>query len=186
MNKTIAAFLLLSCGTTHALDLTPKEGFKELEGIKIPVLLFTDKGQTVSWIPPWPVTGEGNRITLRPTNAVHSAMFIEVRKRASSAVPAPGATQTDLITWALPFLPQDLEKLVFSSMIPCPYQLHSKPSQEYIFNYVSQARAMTSSLSYVDLNDEERVFVHITSLAEAFKSFRSQAIPSMFRWEWQD
>ncbi|MDB6173682.1 MAG: hypothetical protein JWL59_2993 [Chthoniobacteraceae bacterium] len=186
MKLHIAAWLLASAGIAPGLDLTPETSFKELEGTKILTTFFKDGARTVIWDQPWPVSGGGTKIALYPPDVSGSAMFIEIRKPQADAIPQPGATQTELEKWAVQFLPQDITKLVCVRSVPCPYQLHTKPSQEFIFDYVSQVRCMSSSISYVDLNENERVIVHITAPTEAFKPIRATALKSMFRWKWSN
>lgn len=168
----------------YALDLTPSEASRDLEGEKVPVTLFKDGPYTVTWQAPWAITGGGKRISLLPPTP-QSSVSLEVRSMKESEIPPDSAPAPEILEkWAAPFLRQDATEIVPIKTIRGSYQLNSQPSKEYIFSYLSQSRRFTTSASFVDLNDKERVFVVITAPSSVFEPIHAEAVSSLFRMEW--
>src|SRR4051794_7066052 len=71
--------------TVAALDLNPQEGFKELEGVKIPIVEFSDGAHKVRWRPPvdWRMSYEEGRLLLLAKAFTHASLELRVVPRAA-------------------------------------------------------------------------------------------------------
>ena len=185
LGPLVAIFLAADAG--FALDLTPIPAFRELEGVKIPVTTFKDGSRIVTWQQPWPISGGGARVSLFPPDPPQAVMTLEIRPRKEGDIPPDIAPPPEVLQkWVKPFIPNDATELVPTVTIRGSYLLDSKPSKEYTFTYLSQARRFGTSVSFVDLSDKERIFVVVTAPALSFAAVHATAISSLFQMEWSD
>jgi hypothetical protein len=181
------ALICSACLTLRAalaLDLTPLSAFKELEGMKIPVVQFTEARGKVNYQPPgnWRPIGRGKSIMLVPPDGDQSLVkFIAIDKKPPAA-PDANAVPDDLKTWAMQFIPQGSKDIAFVQEIPSPYSLEGQPSREFIFTYVLNGSMETISVSVSDLNDTERLVVIVATRTKDFETIRHQTISSLFSW----
>lgn len=177
--------VLLNPALCLALDLTPTPSFTELEGVQIPQTTFRDGSRKVLWSAPWPISGGGAKITLYPPEPPQAFMKLEVRLLKAEDVPpglppAPEALQS----WILPYIPADSTEVVPVAAARGGYQLQGAPSVEFTFTYLSQSRRFSTAVSYVDLNEKERLYVIVTAPLSSFAKIHQTAISSMFRMSW--
>ena len=177
---------LLALATTfapvpgQALDLTPTPTFRDLEGLKIPVVLFTDAGKKISFQPPvkWTVSGSGGSVSLYHAELPDAVMQIRVRARKPLA---PGTTE-DMEKWCLAQLPPDATEPTREGEAANVFTLGTLPSSEFTFAYAAQGRRFTTSVAFVDWNERERVAVIVTARTADFAPFHAAAMRSMFSW----
>ena len=177
---SLAALTFLT-QTAWALDLTPIPEFRELEGMKIPIIAFSDGAKKINYQPPalWRSTGTATTLSLYPPQLPGAVVELRVRPRK------PGVLENSE-EWSRTLLPQDAKDPVCAGKIESPFTLGTLPSQEYTFSYAAQGRRFVSSIAVVDLNERERLGVVITALSKDFKVTREEAIRSMFSWNWRD
>ena len=169
--------------SAHALELTPREGFRELEGFRIPVLKFADDGSEVTWQPPsnWRVSGGGERVTVYPPERAQAAMALQTFPRK----PAPAESLEDLAEWARRLLPQDATDVSAADVRENPFTLEHLASTEFIFRYASQGSRFTTAIAIVDLSVDQRLAVIVSARAEDFGAVHEDALASMFSWQWK-
>ena len=170
-----------------ALDLTPLEGFKELEGMKIPVVLFTESRGKVQYKPPgnWKLIGKGNAISLIPPNVDQVLVkFIAFNKKKSGTAAPPAAPETseELKAWAVQFIPVGAKEVAFDKEVPSPFTLEGRESSEFIFNYVLSGSPETVSVAITDLNEAERFVAIVSARKKDFDALHQQTIASLFSW----
>lgn len=173
-------------GTARALDLTPIPGFKELEGIKIPVVLFSDGAKKIQYMPigDWHLSGGGKTLNLTPPDVDQASMrFMLIEKKAPEAQVAASAAPEDLQAWAKQFIPPGAKHVTFVTKVPSPFTLEGHGSNEFIFTYALYGSGETISISIVDLSDTERMVVIISARTKDFEPIHKACIASMFSWE---
>ena len=163
-----------------ALDLTPLHTFRDLEGVKIPIVLFTDAGTKIAVQPPakWTVSGAENSLSLYPAERADAVVQIRVRARKPLA---PGTTE-DMEKWCLAQLPPDATEPTREGEAANVFTLGTLPSSEFTFSYAAQGRRFTTSVAFVDWNERERVAVIVTARATDFAPVHEAAMRSMFSW----
>ena len=128
--KVSILLLLTVAGFTaaNALDLTPINGFRELEGVRIPVISFDDGQRRVNWQPPegWQLSGGGDQLHLYPEKIPLAAMLIKLLPHDAAQAPANSAVD-DLLKWAMNFVPGDATNLSFDHETSSPFLLDGKP-----------------------------------------------------------
>ena len=180
----LSTCLALACVLTpfsgKALDLTPTPAFRDLEGVQIPIVLFTDAGKKIAFQPPakWTVSGDSGSVSLYPAERPDAVMQIRVRVRKPVA---EGVTE-DLAKWCLSQLPQDAAEPALEGEAANLFTLGTLPSREFTFSYAAQGRRFTSSVTIVDWNERERVAVVVTARTPDFAATHTAAIGSMFSW----
>ena len=164
----------------NALDLTPTPAFRDLEGIKIPIVLFTDAGKKISFQPPakWNVSSGDNSVSLYPTERADAVMQIRVRARKPLA---EGVTE-DLAKWCLSQLPPDAAEPALDGEAANIFTLGTLPSREFTFSYAAQGRRFTTSVAIVDWNERERLAVLVTTRTPDFATTHEAAMRAMFSW----
>ncbi len=163
-----------------ALDLTPAHTFRDLEGIKIPIVLFTDEGKKIAFQPPqkWTVSGGGNSVSFYPAGLQATVMQLRVRTRQP---PRDGETE-DLEKWCRSQLPPDAAEPALEGDAANVFTLGTRPSREFTFTYAAQGRRFTTSVAIVDWNARERVAVVVTAPSPDFAATHGTAMRSMFSW----
>ncbi len=167
----------------QALDLTPLHTFRDLEGVKIPIVLFTDAGKKIAFQPPakWTVSGGDSSVSLYPAERPDAVMQIRVRARKPLA---PGTTE-DMEKWCLAQLPPDATEPTREGEAANVFTLGTLPSSEFTFSYAAQGRRFTTSVAIVDWNERERVAVIVTARTVDFAPVHEAAMRSMFSWSLQ-
>jgi|GEM_PF-2645889 len=176
--------LLLLPATALALDLNPQESFKELEGIKIPLVQFSDGAHKVKWRPPvdWRMSYENGRLLLLSKNHTHASLELRVVPRT------PGDTgwfeQPDSVVRVIgTLLPKTATKTTATGGNAGPFTINGIAAREFLFDFQEPAHASRGSMSVVDLNDRERLIVFITAQQKDFDEVRTASIESMFSWQ---
>lgn len=183
----IAGVIALLAVNSSALDLTAQQSFRTLEGVKIPVLHFKDGTRTIKYQPPgaWQIRDGSRRTVLAPPDAEQASVTLSVVPlKPSTGRPAPARTSPDLIEWAKTLLPAGTSDVELKSEVESPYTLNGLPSRELIFECVAQARRFAVSVSVVDFNETDRFVLVIVARQPDFQRIHSDAISSMFSWDW--
>ena len=182
MKLPLAALLFaLAPFAAKALDLTPTISSRDLEGVQIPILLFTDAGKKISFQPPvkWHVSGGGGGVlSLYPPELPDAVMQLVFRPRKPLD---PGATE-DLEKWCLAQLPQDATGPARDGEAAGVFSLGTLPSREFTFSYAAQGRRFTTSVAFVDWNERERLAVIVTARTADYRPIHEAAMRSMFSW----
>ena len=179
------ASLIVLAGTLapfpgKALDLTPAQAFRDLEGVKIPIVLFTDEGKKIAFQPPpkWSVSGGGPAVSFYPAELPGAVMQLRVRTRQP---PKDGETE-DLEKWCRSQLPLDAAEPALEGEAANVFTLGTLPSHEFTFTYAAQGRRFTTSVAIVDWNERERFAVVVTAPTPDFAATHGTAMRSMFSW----
>ena len=180
LSACLALAAALSPLSGKALDLTPTPAFRDLEGVRIPIVLFTDAGKKIAFQPPakWTVSGGDSSVSLYPSERPDAVMQIRVRPRKPLA---PGTTE-DMEKWCLAQLPPDATEPTREGEAANVFTLGTLPSSEFTFSYAAQGRRFTTSVAFVDWNERERVAVIVTARTADFAPFHAAAMRSMFSW----
>jgi hypothetical protein len=167
-----------------ALDLKPIPDFKELEGVRIPLLRFNDAQNRITWKPPagWRMTFEQGLLTFLPKNRTHASFELMVvpRKPRDNE---PLAKAESLQEYVAGLLPKAATNIVYKGGNDGPFTLNAIPAREFLFEFQEPGHPTQASLNVVDLNDRERLLVLITAQPKDFEETRGTAIQSMFSWQ---
>lgn len=182
----VASLQLTFAPLTNALDLTPHPGFRMLENVKIPVLIFEDAPRKIQWQAPtnWTISGGGDLLRLRPLESSKSGMELRAIPRNSAKAPDPATERDATLSWVQPFLPASAGMVAFKQEIPGPFLLAGKPCRELTFTYTFQALDFTTSIALTDLDDEHSLAVIIYAPSADFAAIHAEGTQSMFRWMW--
>jgi hypothetical protein len=175
--------LCLAPLAAKALDLTPATSFRELEGFKIPIVLFSDTGKKIAFQPPakWTVSGGGAVLSLYPADLPDAVMQLRVRP---SKPPEPGVTE-DLEKWCRTQLPQDAAQPALEGEAENVFTLGALPSRQFTYSYAARGRRFTTAVAVVDWSARERLAVVVTARTPDFKATHEAAMRSMFSWSMQ-
>lgn len=180
--KSHLALLLLALlpVTVPALDLTPQSSFRELEGIKIPVLHFSDSGEKYSLQPPakWTASGTATSLTLKPAETPGAVLELRVRPFK----PLTEGLTEDVEKWARAQLPQDADKPALEGQAVNIFTLGPLSSRQFTYTYAAQGRRFTTSVSIVDWSPKERLAVLVTARSADFTATHEAAMRCMFTW----
>lgn len=176
--------LLVLPAVVSALDLNPMPGFKELEGVKIPILQFKDGSSRVLWRAPgdWRMSYEEGRLVLIPKDRTHAAMELRVIPRVATDQEVL-TTAEKVAKYAGTFLPKASTDVVMKSTNDGPFTIGPLAAKEYLLDFQEPGHPSKASFNVVNLNDQERLLVIITAQPKDFEEVRSVAIQSMFSWQ---
>lgn len=182
----LTGLLVAGLHAAHALDLTPITSYRELEGVRIPVISFEDGPRKVNWQPPdnWQLSGGGQQLNLYPEKTPLAAVQLKLIGHEAAQAPDRTAAGKDFLKWAMSFVPGDATGLTFEHETPNPFLLGGKHSREFTFNYVSAAKKCSTSVALVDLDARQSLALVITACAEDFEGIYNAGTTSMFRWQW--
>jgi hypothetical protein len=184
-SKLLLAFsLLLGAAPLRALDLTPEQSERILEGVHIPILLFHDPAGDFAYQPPdkWHYSGGGAVITFYPAEVSNASMKICVAKHARGTAEIATVPSADLAKWSQSYLPADAEDLKQLAENPNPFMLNGKGSRELIFSYKASGQRLQTSVAVLDWTDREHVVVVVTARSSDFLAVHSDANGSLFSW----
>jgi hypothetical protein len=189
MNLTVRSLSTLCIFSTaaavQALDLTPLRGTRQgNEGAPTPVIQFTDGNEKVDYRPPagWEPSGNGKAVTFftsDPTSWMKLEVIEKPRSPTSGRTPMP---PEDLQAFAAKLIPSGAEKLEFVKMVPSPFTIGARGTNEYIFEFSFYGSRAAISISIIDLNDKERLVMLVSADSRNFERIRRNAVASMFSW----
>jgi hypothetical protein len=183
--RAIVAIAFLMAAPLRALDLTPHEGQRILEGVRIPLVTFTDPVGRIIYQPPvkWNCNGGGTTFELSPPEISGASMKLLVVKHAPGAPATSDFSSPDLVKWAQRFLASDAAEVKLLSENPNPFMLSRKPTREFVFDYKSSAQRVQTSVAVLDWSEREYLVVIITALSSDFTSVHDTGTGSMFSWD---
>lgn len=188
MRHILSLFIALGLAITRvkALDLTPTDGFRELEGVKIPVVFFVDDARKVQWQMPaqWRLVGGGDSLALYPKEISDAAMELRIISRKAAEAPDGTADPQAVAAWIQPLLPARAERATFVREIPSPFLLGALTSRELTFTYNYLGKDYKTSVALVNLDLEHSLVVIIYSRSDQFNLIHDEGTRSMFRWMW--
>jgi len=183
LTLALAAGVLLHA-PARALDFTPQETWRALEGVRITVLLFSDPKGRIRYQPPgnWNVSGSGPTLALYPPNVTGAYMKMFVLGHAAGIPEIAAFSSDDLARWCRHYLATDAQEVKLLDENPSPFMLDGKPSREFIFDYKSSGQHYQTSVAVMDWTDREHLTVVITARVQDFKAIHDAGISSLFSW----
>lgn len=166
-----------------ALDLTPIRGFRESDGIRIPVIYFTDAKRKVSYQPPsdWRVAAGGASMQMFPPAYTQAVMQFAVSERKGETEAA--AETQDVwersLRERLPAGAVDIEKVE-----DCAgrFTINQSASRDVTFAYTITGHRFQATVAVVDISDAQRLTVVVSARQADFKAFSGEAFGSLFSW----
>ncbi|MDR3403005.1 MAG: hypothetical protein P4L99_10960 [Chthoniobacter sp.] len=179
----VAAALLL-VAPLRALDFTPVETWRALEGVRIPVLMFADPTGKIRYQPPgnWNFSGGGPTFALYPPDSSGAFMKLLVLGHAPGVPEITSLPSEDLVKWSQNYLAADAQDVKLLIENPSPFMLNGKPSREFVFEYISGGQRFQTSVAVLDWNEREHLAVVITALGTDFKAVHDTGTSSLFSW----
>lgn len=177
--KAATAVFLLTVGSVSAqIDLTPKDTFYEVEGIRVPNVSFRNGAKEVTYSPPgdWVLSGGGQKLSLTPKDKIQAGATISV---LATREPAPAATEENLKLYtevASKLLPTDATKIEVIEAIVCPLQISGRSMVEVTLAYVFFGQQFRMNLLFMPREKEElrfQVVARTSDYPELFKAFRA-------------
>jgi len=180
---TLATTFLLAA-PVKALDFTPTETWRALEGVRIPVLMFSDPTGKIRYQPPgnWNFSGSGPTLALYPPNGNGAFMKVMVLAHAPGLPEITTISSEDLTKWSRNYLAADAQDVKLLIENPSPFLLNGKPSREFVFEYVTGGQRFQTSVAVLDWNEREHLAVVITALGGDFKAVHDTGTSSLFSW----
>ncbi len=181
--STLLGFLALA-SRGLAIDFTPQETWRLLEGVRIPILMFSDPAGKIRYQPPagWNYSGEGPVFALYPPKGTGAFMKILMLAHQGGIPEITSLPSSDLEKWCQHFIADDAQEVKLLAENPSPFMADGKPSREFVFEYKSSAQRYETSVAVSDWNDHEHLAVIVTALGADFKSIHDAGISSMFSW----
>lgn len=176
LRLALATALFLAPQPVLPLDLTPHAGFRELEGIQIPIIEFADGAGKVTFQPPTGWKCEGGPRLLRLTPPDPGERRVEIRLDA--------ATEPDLDRWCRKLLPVLATRIALAAEAASPFTLRALPGRENTYTYAYQSRLCTTSIACVELSPGQRLALVVTASPENFKATHEAAVRALFSFDW--
>jgi hypothetical protein len=179
----LAVSLLLAM-PAQALDFTAQESWRVLEGVRIPLLMFTDPTGRIRYQPPgnWTYSGGGATLALYPPGSNGSFMKFILLGHADGIPQITDLPSDNLVKWSQNYLGADAQEVKLLDENPSPFMLSGKPSREFIFAYKSSGQRFQTSVAVLDWTEREHLAIVITAPDQEFKAVRDTGISSLFSW----
>jgi hypothetical protein len=176
--------MLFLASPTRALDFTAQETWRAMEGVRIPLLMFTDSTGRIRYQPPggWTYSGGGPTFALYPPDAHGAFMKFLVLAHTAGMAAVADLASADLAKWCQNYLATDAEDVKLLDEFPSPFLLNGKPSREFVFDYKSSGQHLQTSVAVLDWSSSEHLAVIVTALAPNFKAVHKTGISSLFSW----
>lgn len=177
--KVATAAILLTVGSASAqIDLTPKDTFYEVEGIRVPNVSFRNGAKEVSYTPPgdWVLSGGEQKLSLTPKDKIQAGATISA---LATREPSPAATQENLKHYteaASKLLPREATKIEVVEAVVSPLQISGRPMIEVTLAYAFFGQQFRMNVLFMPREKEELRFQMVARASdypELFKAFRS-------------
>ena len=168
-----------------ALDFTPQETWRALEGVRIPVLLFSDPIGKIRYQPPgnWNYNGGGPVFTMYPPNTAEAFMKFCIIAHAPGVPEITAFPTQNLASWSQQsYVPADAQEVKLLDENPSPFTINGKPSREFVFTYQATGRQFQTSVAVLDWSAREHFAVITTARATDFKAVHDAGVSSLFSW----
>jgi hypothetical protein len=155
-----------------------------LEGVRLPVVMFSDPLGKIRYQPPggWNYSGGGPIFNLYPPKSNGAFMKMQVLAHAKGAPEVGDIPSDDLKKWCQHYIADDAQETKLVAENPSPFMLDGKPSREFVFDYKSSGQHFQTSVAVLDWNDHEHLVVVITCLDADFKGIHDIGTASLFSW----
>ena len=182
----VAGLLTLASGTSRALDLTPVPGFREMEGVKIPMLVFESGEKGARWQAPagWRPSGGKDSLVLYPPDKSNTTMQLRIIPLQDALAPDGTKDPEAAAKWAVSLLPAGSAEVKCVRELPSPFTLDGLESRELTFSYTYLAKSYTASIALVGLDKEKALAVIISARTGDFAAIHEEGTGSLFRWFW--
>lgn len=170
---------------SRALDFTPQESWRPLEGVRIPVLLFNDATGKIRYQPPvgWRYNGGGPVLTLYPPDVEEAFMKLTVVPHATGMPEITELPSPDLTKWCQQnYVPADAQEVKLVDENPSPFMINGKPSREFVFSYKATGKVFQTSVALLDWSEREHLAVVITARSTDYKTVHNTGVASLFSW----
>lgn len=185
VSRVICALIACVPLPLSALDLTPRTGVREIEGISLPVVRFIDESRRVTWRPPpgWRYSGEKNELNLSAENNRQSVVRVNLVPKIAIDLTSVDGREA-LKAMALEAAPDGAISPTLVGETENPIILDRHGSYEATVEYGFGARRFKRSLILLPLQEHMLKFT-ITSRAADFEKFRGEFLASMYSWVWE-
>jgi len=172
------AVIFLAIGSTSAqIDLTLKDTFYEVEGIRVPNVSFRNGDRDVAYSPPgdWTLSGDGQKLTLTPKNKIQAGAVISV---LATREPSPAATGENLKHYeqvAQTLLPKGASKIEVVEAVVSPLRISGRPMVEVTVAYNFFGQSFRMNALFLPREKEElrfQIAARASDYAEIFQAFR--------------
>jgi hypothetical protein len=173
-----ATLALLGAASVRAeIDLTPKESFYVVEGIKVPNITFKNTPKDITYSPPanWTLSGGGGKLTLVPLDSVQAGGSIQ---SVPTRVPSPEATEANVKAYsdlAAKLVPSGASKVEVVEAQVCPMRISGKAMIEVTLSYSFYGQPFKMNVLFMPREKEELRFQfssRASDYAKMFKDFR--------------
>jgi hypothetical protein len=173
---------ILAGGTAVALDFVPRPGYRDQEGIKIPIVVFGDGARTFSYEPPpdWKVSGSSRVLTFRTGNPLWEVSWTLAGQRAR-------VMQSDdaLKAFALGELPRSATDAVASDIRRNTFILEGMGNTEVRIDYRLADVRYRSCTAVLDLDGKEQLQLRIVAPVKSFDDAYEAMRRSFYSIEWR-
>ena len=168
-----------------AMDFTPRESYRELEGAHFSELLFTDGTSEVSYEPPagWSYRGEKNMFSLWAPEKDQVDAEMAVSDSGGAPVPLDAAGMNVVRARAAAVLPRGSQQVRMVSEGKGAVMIDGQETYEAIFAYGLSGQTFETSVTLVFMGDRLmtiQVSAHPNDFAGVYRAFRR----SVFSLQW--
>lgn len=182
----LSLLLVLPFGiASAALDLTPVEGVRTLDGIKFQQLSFKNNGKTVTYEHPrgWSYRADAGRIVFTPPDIIQAEAVIE--QSANDAAQAfDEETMKRLQDYVLQSAPAGSQNVQLVSAEKNPVMVNQRETFEVVVSYQLGGTPFRKSVLFLNLPDTQVRF-RVTSKEADFEKVHRAFRGSIFSWQWQ-
>lgn len=169
-----------------ALDFTPQEGSRDMEGNRIPVVEFADGKRRVTWKPPagWLFFGETSSLRLSSPDFSRASVDIAVLPGEKPG-PLSDEDRKSLREKTIAEPPEAASDVRVLREAENPIILDQHGSFEVTVGYEFAGQNFEQSRIRLPLPNETLEVV-ITAPARDFQKFRGDFLRSMYSWTWSE
>lgn len=181
----LALILATACGQ-HALggpaqeiDFTPLRGFFELDGVRMPQVIFAGTGGNVTWSPPkgWQVARDGARAMLRPPTGMQASGAIGSFPDKPPTT-ADRVNQEVFVKRALATLPAFAVQPSMEQVEYNPLRMSGRATVEVMLSYSANSFRYTSSVLFVP-RETDCIVIEFCSRQQDFEILHRQLVGSL-------
>lgn len=181
----LIGIMAASMVTALAIDFTPHESVRELEGSRFSQLLFNDGLWDVTYEPPkrWTYSGEGNVLSLWDPGKEQLDATVVVSKADTAPVVLDPSGMQALRTRARSVLPRGSQEVRLVSEAKDAVTVGGHETYEAAFEYGLFGQKFRTCVIFAFLGDRQmtaQVSSHPDDFAEAYRAFHA----SLFSFQW--
>ena len=173
-----ALLLLGAVGACAQIDLTPKETFYTVEGIRVPNISFKNGTKTVSYTPPanWLVSGGATKLILAPRDGVQVGATIDTVQPDGQVPAATAANVKAYSDVAAALVPREASKVEVVEAVVSPMRISGRPMIEVTLTYSFFGQPFRMNVLFMPHDRETLRFQFSSRAADyttEYKNFRS-------------